>query len=277
MSQLRGLITLTRPVNVVISAASIFMGAFITGTIQPIAKVALACLSGSIIAGAANVINDYFDIEIDKINKQHRPLPSGLVTPPQARIFSILLFATGIIIGALVNSVALAIAASSSVLLFMYSASLKRTVLWGNLAVSLATALAFIYGGIAVGRFSAALIPAGFAFMFHWGREIIKDIEDMEGDRENHVKTLPIRYGEKIALGVATGVFCVLLFATIVPYSLKIYGLLYLLIVLFGVDTVLVYVIFSMWKNPQPANLGWLSTLLKIDMIIGLVAIYAGR
>ena len=253
------------------------MGAFITGTIQPIAKVALACLSGSIIAGAANVINDYFDIEIDKINKQHRPLPSGLVTPPQARIFSILLFATGIIIGALVNSVALAIAASSSVLLFMYSASLKRTVLWGNLAVSLATALAFIYGGIAVGRFSAALIPAGFAFMFHWGREIIKDIEDMEGDRENHVKTLPIRYGEKIALGVATGVFCVLLFATIAPFILKIYGFLYLLIVLFGVDTVLVYVIFSMWKNPQPANLGWLSTLLKIDMIIGLVAIYAGR
>lgn len=277
MSQIRALITLTRPVNVVISAASIFIGAFITGTVQPIDKVLLACLSGGIIAGAANVINDYFDIEIDKINKRYRPLPSGRVSLALAFKLSIMLFTTGIIVSAFVSTIALGIAFSASVLLFMYSASLKRTVLWGNLAVSLATGLAFIYGGISVGRFTAALIPAGFAFMFHWGREIIKDIEDVEGDWANQVVTLPIRYGEKAALRVATAVFGALFLATIAPYVARIYGLAYFLIVFLGVDAVIIYVALSMWRNPKPANLGRLSTLLKVDMIIGLMAIYAGR
>jgi len=277
MKRLRPIFILTRPVNVAISAASIFIGAFITGTVQPIAKVLLACLSGGVIAGAANAINDYFDVEIDRINKSYRPLPSGSVTPAAAFRFSMSLFITGIIVSVFVNTVAVIIATSSSVLLFMYSASLKRTVLWGNLTVSLATGLAFIYGGISVGRVTDALIPAGFAFMFHLGREIIKDIEDMEGDRANQATTLPVHHGEKTALQVATVVFGILLVATIAPYLARIYGILYLFIVLLGVDTVIIYVVFSMWKNPAPKNLGRLSTLLKIDMIMGLVAIYAGR
>jgi len=268
---------LTRPVNVLIAAASIFIGAFITGTISPVAKVLLACLSGSLIAGAANTINDYFDIDIDRINKSYRPLPSGQISLTLALYFSLTLFAVGIIVGALVNWAAFFIAASSSVLLFMYSAFLKRTVLWGNLAVSFTTALAFVYGGISVGRFTASLIPALFAFMFHWGREIIKDTEDVEGDQANSANTLPVRYGEKAALTVATIIFFVLIVLTLAPYVAKIYGLYYLLIVILGVDAVIIYVIYSMWENPVPANLGRLSTLLKMDMVVGLLAIYIGR
>ncbi|MDZ7377314.1 MAG: UbiA family prenyltransferase, partial [candidate division KSB1 bacterium] len=167
---------LTRPLNVVIGMFSIFMGAFITGTVQPLLKVLYASLSGGIIAGAANAINDYYDIAIDKINKPHRPLAAGIIAPKEGLIFSMVLFIAGVAIGALINPAAFALSLFASVLLFFYSYRLKRTVLWGNLTVSLITALAFIYGGLAVNRIRLALIPALFSFFYHLGREIIKDV-----------------------------------------------------------------------------------------------------
>ncbi len=256
---------------------SIFIGAFITGTISPLLNVLFACLSGGLIAGGANVINDYYDIEIDKINKPHRPIAAGLITQKEGFVYSLILYFVGIIFGWLVNWQAFVVSIFSSVLLFLYSAKLKRTVLWGNLSVSLATALAFIYGGIAVNRLSYAIIPAVFSFLYHLGREIIKDVEDVEGDKADNIITFPIKFGEILALKLATLVYLVLIILTIVPFILKIFGLYYLIIVIGVVDLVVTYVLFSMWKNYQPDHLSRLSIILKLNMFAGLVAIYFGR
>ena len=167
MKRLKSFIILSRPLNVIIGMLSIFIGAFITGTISPLLKVLFACLSGGLIAGGANVINDYYDIEIDKINKPHRPIAAGLITQKAGFVYSFILYFVGIFFGCLVNWQAFIVSLFSSILLFLYSAKLKRTVLWGNLSVSLATALAFIYGGIAVNRLSYAIIPAVFSFFYH--------------------------------------------------------------------------------------------------------------
>jgi len=268
---------LIRPVNVAIGAVSIFLGAFITGTVQPLMKVLLACASGGLITGGANAINDYFDVEIDRINKPHRPLASGRIRPRDAIRFAIVLFAVGLLLSLAINPAALAIATFATGMVALYSAKLKGTVLWGNVTVSAVSALAFLYGGVAVGRVGAAWIPAGFALLFHFGREIIKDVEDGEGDRRGHALTLPVKYGERAALSVATAVFVALIGATLLPYLVRIYDSLYLAVVLLGVDTVLLFVIVSMWRNPAPRNLGRLSNLLKADMVVGLVAIYLGQ
>ena len=277
MKKIKALFILTRPVNVLIGGLSIVIGAFIAGSLQPVINVVLAAFSGGIIAGAANSINDYYDLKIDKINKPYRPIPAGLVTQKEAFCFSIALFIVGLVLGALINWKALLIAIFACVVLYLYSARLKRTVLWGNLSVSLISAFAFIYGGVAVNRLNAALIPAGFAFLFHLGREIIKDVEDQKGDLADNAKTLPIQYGTNVALSVTTIVFILLIIATFLPYIFNVFGFIYLLVVILGVDLVVIYVIFSIWKNPQPANLGRLSTILKIDMLMGLFAIYVGR
>ena len=166
-TRLKNFIILCRPLNVVIGMLSIFIGAFITGTIQPLLKVILASVSGGLIAAAANVINDYYDVEIDKINKPYRPIAAGLVTPKQGFVYSLVLFLAGIVVGWLVNWLAFIISVFSAVLLFLYSYQLKRTVLWGNISVSLMTALAFIYGGVAVKRIIFAQIPAAFWFLYN--------------------------------------------------------------------------------------------------------------
>ena len=161
--------------------------------------------------------------------------------------------------------------------MILYDFCLKRIALWGNLAVGLAGGLAFVYGGLAVGRPTGALVPAGFAFLFHLGREIVKDAEDISGDREAGAMTLPVRWGARTAVACASGTFGLLIPLTFVPFCLGLYGWLYLAIVVLGVDLVLVYVVLSMWRNYSPSNLRRVSIVLKADMIVGLGAILAGR
>ncbi|OQX96507.1 hypothetical protein B6I21_00840 [candidate division KSB1 bacterium 4572_119] len=277
LNRIKNYIILTRPLNVIIGMLSIFIGAFITGTVSPLFKVFLASLSGGIVAGGANAINDYFDVEIDKINKPHRPIAAGVISPANGFIYSIILFLLGIIIGWFVNRQAFVVAIFASILLFFYSAKLKRTVLWGNLSVSLATSLAFIYGGIAVNRFALSLIPATFSFFYHLGREIIKDAEDIEGDIADNIVTFPIKYGKKPALKLATVIYLFLILLTILPYTFQVFGLYYLFIVTLVVDLVVVYVLFSMWRDMSTKHLSRLAIILKLNMFAGLIAIYCGR
>lgn len=277
INRLKYFLILTRPLNVLIGMLSIFMGAFITGTISPLINVLLASLSGGLIAGGANVINDYYDVEIDKINKPRRPIAAGKVSLAEGFSYSILLYLSGIVAGWFVNWHAFVIAIFSSALLFLYSAKLKRTVLYGNVAVSLVTALAFIYGGVAVNRLGFALIPAVFSFFYHLGREIIKDAEDIEGDLKNNTETYPIKYGKIPALKLATFIYILLIVITFMPYFLNIFGLYYLVIVVLIVNAVVVYALFAMWKDSSSKKLSQLSIILKLNMFAGLVAIYCGR
>ncbi len=273
---LKGYFILVRPVNIFIGALTVFVGAVITGTIHPLEKVVLACISGSLIMAGGNVINDYFDLEIDRVNKPFRPLPSNIVTAKGVLSFAIILFALGVFLSIFIFPVAVFVAVITSIGLFFYSAKLKQTVFFGNIAVSLFSALAFIYGGIAVGRWQEALVPAGFAFLFHLGREIIKDIEDQSADKTVSAETLPLRFGTKTALKVTTVVFSSLILFTFIPYIFGIYGELYFWVVLVGVDLVIVSSLGFMWKHPSTQNLRRISAVLKADMPVGLLAIYLG-
>ena len=269
-------IRISRPVNVLISIISIFVAVFITGTIQPFAKVVIACLSGGIIMAAANTINDYFDLDIDRINRPGRPLVMNILTPLQAVQISTFEFTLGIMLAFFISLLAFLIAGMVSAVIFLYSYKLKRMPLIGNLAVSFSTAMAFVYGGVAVNRIKQTLVPAVFAFFYHLGREIIKDVQDMEGDRQGKARTLPLIYGEVAALVMATVNFLILMVLLPLPYLILWYRIGYLAVVILGVYPVLIYTLVSMWKNHTPANLGTLSTLLKADMLIGLLAIYLG-
>jgi len=272
----RGFFILSRPVNVVISFLSILVAITICGW-STWESVLLACLTGAFITVAANAINDVYDLEIDRINRPKRPLPSGVVSPREAFVFSIVFFILGVTSSALINTETLIIALIFSVLLYLYSSTFKRRVLIGNFTVSLATAFAFIFGGAAVGHIENAFFPAIFAFLMHFGREIIKDMEDVKGDAKDGAQTLPIRFGNRVAQVLTTILLMALIVITQLPYILHIYGVWYLILVNLGVNTVLIFCIISMWKKPVRFNFRILSALLKADMLIGLAAIYAGR
>lgn len=272
-------ITILRPVNIIISFVAVYLVLFISdGRHNPQSwTLALyAALSASLICGGSNIINDLFDIDIDKINRPERAMAQGSISKRQAIVYWVLINIAGVIFGGLISMECFAIALFSVFLLYVYSSYLKRTPLLGNLTVSFFTGLAFIYGGIAVGYWKAALVPALFAFLFHWGREILKDIEDIEGDRRMSARTFPIVHGVPKALFLITVIFFMLMGVTLSAYLTEIYGILYFCIIAVGMYPAILYTVFSMWRDRSKNNLRRLNVLLKVEMFIGLFAIYLG-
>ncbi|UCB52470.1 MAG: geranylgeranylglycerol-phosphate geranylgeranyltransferase, partial [Candidatus Zixiibacteriota bacterium] len=202
---------------------------------------------------------------------------SGEISPSWALIFSIALFLLGMILSVRVGSLGILVALAASGLLIVYSSFLKRRFIWGNLTVSSVCAIAFVYGGLATDDFRLSLVPAAFALVFHLGREVLKDIEDRHGDLSSGASTVPIQLGVNFSLWLCSLVFGFLVILTLFPYILKIFSWPYLLLAIPGVDLVLVYVIWSMWRDRTRSNLHRLSNLLKVDMLLGLAAIYAGK
>lgn len=275
-SKLTAYFELTRPLNVLITFLSIAAACVLAGgTVALWLNILFASLAGALIAAGANTINDYFDVDIDRINKPHRPLPRGAVTPTEAWVLWLRLSLVGILLNVFLNSGALLIAVIAAVALYAYSAYFKRTILAGNVLVGIMTGLAFVYGGVVVGDLKRAIIPAMFAFLINVAREIIKDVEDVEGDAIEEAHTFPVRHGVKPALILATVILLALVATTLVPYHLQIYGLTYLIVVLI-VDAAILFVVISMWLNSSPMNLAKLSYILKVNMLIGLVAIFLG-
>ena len=272
----KNFILLTRPVNVIIAFLTIFIAAGLSGTFSPLHNVLLAAFSAALITIGANVINDYYDIEIDRINKPYRLLPSGKISKKQALMLFTISYLLAWILATFINIQMFLISLFTGILLVFYSYKFKRMVIWGNFIVSFVSALAFIYAGIAVNRVTEVLYPAGFAFLFHFGREIIKDIQDIKGDKPQGAVTFPIKYGARNALILTNVVFTILIVFTLVPYVTGYYGIYFLLVVVLGVHSVLIFVVISSWSDTSPKNLGRLSNLMKLDMLVGLVAIYVG-
>ncbi len=276
LEQLVALLAINRPVNLVIVFSTVAVGAAIAGGQIGQSALWLAALSASLIAGGANTINDVYDLDIDRINKPSRPLPSGKLSVRQARWVALLELAGGVLLGWSISLPGGLTAVAFALLLFEYARRWKRSVLIGNLLVSLSTAAAFVYGALAVGRPRESLWPALLAFFFHLAREIIKDMEDVPGDRLHQAFTLPVKYGERPAIALVWTAFTLLVAISLWPYLLGKYSARYMTIMAAGVYPVLAYTLWQLKPGAGPGRLHRLSTLLKLDMVIGLLAIYLG-
>lgn len=270
-------ITLLRPVNFLITALSIYVSCVLAGGTQSQFLVMLfASLGGAFIGGGGMVINDIFDIEIDRINKPHRPMPSGAVEKFDAMMFYGGITGAGLIMSAYSSRTAFIIAFIAVPVIFLYSQRYKSKPLVGNLIVGGLTGLAFIYGGAAVGNINQAVMPAVFAFLINVGREVIKDMEDVEGDARHRALTYPVQYGMKKSAVIATWFLSAVILSTVIPFVTGMYGVNYFIAVNIGVNVVVGYVLYSLWNDQSSKNLHLLSNILKWDMLVGLAAIYLG-
>ena len=163
-----------------------------------------------LITGAGNAINDVYDIEIDRTNRPSRPLPSGGLSVKRAMLTSLALFIAGIVLS-LYISIAVGffgcflLALVNSFLLLEYARRLKRTAIYGNIAIAYLTASSFLYGGAILGQsaLKGVLVLVVLAFLATLSREVIKDIEDLKGDRKAGAITLPVRMGWRWAAALA--------------------------------------------------------------------------
>jgi geranylgeranylglycerol-phosphate geranylgeranyltransferase len=273
---LSGVLVLLRPVNAMIVFATITAaGALANPDLTLWLQVLVASFAGALIAGGGNAINDCFDLEIDRINRPDRPLPSGSLSLRTAKTVWICASLLGLALSALLTISNLLIALFWVFALYFYSRYLKRSVLLGNLLVGFMTGLAFLFGALVVNHPERALFPGLFAFLVNLSRELVKDVEDLEGDRRVGAITLPVKHGVRAGLTAASVTILLLIAATFVPYSIAVYNSAYLRIVLF-VDLALLYVVFSIWHDESRSNLKSVSRILKLIMVAGLIAIFVG-
>ncbi|MBI4018061.1 MAG: geranylgeranylglycerol-phosphate geranylgeranyltransferase [Candidatus Aenigmarchaeota archaeon] len=221
-----------RPINGLMTAIAVWVGSVVAGSaLVPSSPVILAILSAFLISGAGMVVNDYYDIQIDRINRPKRPIPSGRMSLKAAKIYAAALFASGIALSYFINIYAFATAFIVSSVLYAYAARLKKMVLVGNVAISALVGTSFIYGGIAAGNYFPTLLLALLAFLANLAREIYKSIEDVLGDEKHGANTLPIKYGVLKAKMVANIIIIVTVLFSFVPYFLGAFGQVYLFFV----------------------------------------------
>ncbi|MGZ7109074.1 MAG: UbiA family prenyltransferase [Methanobacterium sp.] len=262
-----------RPGNAVMAVIAIFLMMIITGnfTLSPL----LACFVVFVVTGAGNSINDYFDYKIDAINKPERPIPSGRISRNVVGVYSSSLFVIGIMVAFYASFLLGMIAFLSSLLMIYYAYSLKRKIIIGNLSISFLTGLCFVFGGIAVDAISTSIYLGFYAFLMTMAREVVKDIEDAEGDRKEGAKTLPIIYGMKTSSIIAASFMIIASITSPVLYFIGIFNILYLPVLFIAIVIFLIGAV-SILKDQSVLNCATVSKRIKLGMGVTFLAFAIG-
>ncbi|MFX0146095.1 MAG: UbiA family prenyltransferase [Candidatus Hodarchaeota archaeon] len=270
--------TLLRPINSVMMGFAVFTGEFIAARGFPsFTDILYGFLVGFFLTAATMAINDYYDIEIDKINDPQRPLPSGVVGLREALVGGIILGVLGIIFAALTNIQALSIALIALILMIYYNTRGKRTGFLGNIIVSICVALPFLYGGSVIGRIPFLLIFFSLmAFFANMGREVIKGIADIKGDKTRGVKTLAILFGNVIASRIATCMFILSIIISLFPLLMDLISILYLPFIAIS-DLGLIWSSFKILEDPSPFKAKNEKKRVLIWMLLGLIGYITGN
>lgn len=271
-------ITLSRPLNIVLSSVSVWITATFFEMWPPLWLILCAMGTVVLLNAGANAVNDAFDIEIDRINRPERILPSGQLTIRQAWRFAFLMFGAGNLLSLAAGWQPFVISAlAATPLMILYSARLKGSPLWGNLLVSFILGLAFLYSALALGDIRKGIVPAILAFFYTLIRELIKDVEDLNGDIARAARTFPVVFGVKRTLFLLVVLILLLIAVLPLPWLAGIYGPYYLLVVVFGVALPLLLLVAYLLLRGEQAHFGRLSIFLKADIFMGLFSIYLGK
>ena len=237
--------------------------------------------------GAGNTINDVFDVKIDEINKPNRPIPSGRISLENARNYSYVLFGIGILLSLvdsyLVNSIwPSIIVIPAAFIMYLYARNLKAMPLVGNLTVATLTGFCFVIAGVVIACATSSLkilfisIYLGlFAMFMTLAREIVKDMEDIEGDKQEGARTFPILYGKKIPSIISIILIVVTTLMCPILYIFKIFNIGYMVIMIIPI-IIFLYSAYSLKLNPPEETCAKVSKNLKIAMLISFVAFVVG-
>ncbi|HLP51107.1 MAG TPA: geranylgeranylglycerol-phosphate geranylgeranyltransferase [Chitinophagales bacterium] len=259
----------------------------------------LFVLSVILIAAAGNIINDYFDFELDKEFKPERPLAQGMFSLDTAMYLHAALAFAGIGIGFYLGYRADSfkigyIYVICTIMLYVYSAFLKKVALAGNVLVSALTGFVFVLLMLFELRFLNTLhfenagyvldlllwqvkFYGGFAFLTNLAREIVKDIEDREGDEEHNILTLPVQFGVPVAK-IAVGIVFALLLAGLAFFMRGFIAagatkeFIYLTVAVV-IPVLAAGVMLAMAKEKK--QYAAISLLLKVIMLLGILSIPA--
>lgn len=258
----------------------------------------LLCLSSVFIAAAGYIINDYFDLNIDLVNKPDKMVVDKIIrrrwTIAWHLVLSILGIAIGFYLDIATRVFLLGVANFICVmLLFIYSISLKRKFLIGNVIISLLTAwvilvITWCENANIINRMRNLNIDkilretflfAGFAFIISLIREVVKDMEDIEGDRKYGCRTMPIVWGIN-ATKVFVAVWLVVLIATLVIVQIYAVHLQWWLSIIYCITLIiapLLWILKKLYTARTSKDFHTLSSLIKLVMLTGILSMFFFR
>lgn len=279
MQKLIETLKLIRVINCIMAMLGVALGAHLVTSELAYYGPMMAALCAGLVCAAGNIVNDLVDIDIDRINRPRRVLVRQALSRRYVITLAIILNMAALGVALTVSTAVALIGLVAVGLLMAYNLWFKRVTFLGNIVIALLGGLTFLTGGMAVdvaGAFQlpGPLIPALFAFLFHLVREIIKDVQDIEGDRRLGVKTLPQAIGVGWSLRLALGFFLVLVAATLVPIVLGWFGGWYKLITIYIMDLPLGALLLFICLRPTERMLRAVSWALKAGMVIGIAAIW---
>jgi len=230
-------------------------------------------LTGVFINSAIMITNDIADVEIDRVNNVKRPLVTGSINKREAYLMAIIIALLGILTSILTGIITFAIAFSFLILGLLYNYKLKGIPLVGNLAVSASVAIPFVYGGVISGGYLdlKVFLLSISAFAINTYREIIKDVIDVEGDKTQNLKTLPILIGNKalyiaylfLVIGLTAGATPLLIEVGVERY---VYGILILL-----AEAILIYSAY-LSRKCEKKHILKAKNIALVGMLTGMLA-----
>ncbi len=197
---------LVRPFTLIAPLVGLLSGAIIaSGAVLPDIRCLIGALSAVMLNAASNVNNQYFDLEIDKINKPFRPLPSGRISKKKTIIFAFILYLSALALSRLINPQFFSIVLITAIITFFYSAPplrVKKYTFLSNAFIALARGLLLIVAGWSIARPVFNIEPwfIGLIFaLYLLGAATTKDFSDIQGDSRFGIRTLPVVYGPEKA------------------------------------------------------------------------------
>jgi len=278
ITKILAILQLIRPVNILVIALTTFFGIAYHTEIIHWNIVIPTVLVPVFIAAGGFAINDFFDLQIDKANKISRPLVTGKLSINLVYGFSICAFIIGIICTIFIKNIEMILLAGlNAILLYYYAKSWKKIALLGNFIVSFACACTFMFGAFANSNLKNVWIISILAFFYTFIRELVKDAEDIEGDRKYNAKTLPIIIGNRRTI-IFSIILCIpIFFFSYLGFHLKLYDLFIFL-------AIIMFILFSMYLllhliiiDSNKKDFHRVQRLMKLNILLSLIILWIGQ
>jgi geranylgeranylglycerol-phosphate geranylgeranyltransferase len=259
---------------------AVIVGEFVSKPSQiPLLVSVFGYLTGFFICAYSMVVNDYYDVDVDKVNQPNRPLPSERISLGGAYRLSVLMLVLGLAFATLTrNPLALLIAFLYAFLSWLYNSRAKKAGLAGNFIVASSLAIPFIYGGVISGGnvFSSLLLMmASTAFFAGVGREVVKAMADTSGDAERGVRSVAIAYGLRSASWLGASLFLLSIVTSWLPLLLNVANQIYEVGVVVP-DLIFAYLAVAIVRRPVAENALSVKRVALLGMLVGLLVFIGG-
>jgi len=271
---------LTRFDHAIMLAIAVLIGETIVLGSAPSATaiIILSLLVPMLSEAGSFALNDYLDIESDRINKKFdRPLVAGTISPSFAFYFSILCIFLSVILAYFINIFAFLIALVFNGLAILYNWKLKDLPLLGNAYIALSMSIPFVFGNVAVAEALSplVLVLASLGFVSGLAREILKSVQDMEGDIvARKSRTLPVVIGVGRSLIIVSVLYILFIFLSFLPFFVGLSLTFFSIGGIAGADLLIAYIIYLLFiHGPDKQALKDARNISLVALSIGMIGI----